>query len=435
LETEPDSTETVFLIITNNLSFSIIVAISVIIVLLILSALISASEAAFFSLSPNQKSDLQESKTKRDQLILALLNKSEQLSATILIFNTLTNISITITSSFIVFYFFYFSEYQSVIFIVQAILVTFAILLFGETLPKVYAARYCLKIAKFAVFPLNLVFILFSPISLILMKFSNIAKKKLVKNDNFSIDDLSKALDFSDTIVKEDKKILKGIATFRNYDAKAIMKPRMDVVSIDYSAKYSELIRMAVEEGFSRIPVYENSFDNIRGIIYVKDLLPNLQKNDDFIWQNLIREAFFIPETKKINILLEEFRIKKIHFAIVIDEYGGSSGIVTLEDILEEILGEIQDEMDEDEGFYSKIAENIFIFDAKTSLNDFVKITQIDEKQIGKIKGDAETLAGLILEIKNEIPKKEEEIHYNNIKFKILEVDARRIIKIKVILD
>jgi len=279
------------------------------------------------------------------------------------------------------------------------------------------------------------VFILFSPISLILMKFSNIAKKKLVKNDNFSIDDLSKALDFSDTIVKEDKKILKGIATFRNYDAKAIMKPRMDVVSIDYSAKYSELIRMAVEEGFSRIPVYENSFDNIRGIIYVKDLLPNLQKNDDFIWQNLIREAFFIPETKKINILLEEFRIKKIHFAIVIDEYGGSSGIVTLEDILEEILGEIQDEMDEDEGFYSKIAENIFIFDAKTSLNDFVKITQIDEKQIGKIKGDAETLAGLILEIKNEIPKKEEEIHYNNIKFKILEVDARRIIKIKVILD
>jgi len=435
LETEPDSIITVFLFFTNSLSLSIIAAALVIIFLLIASALISASEAAFFSLTPNQKSDLLESKTKKAKLILSLLNKPEQLAITILIFNTLSNIGIAISSSFILTATLYPINYLSIILVVLAFVVSLFILFFGEILPKNYGNRYNLKFAKTIVFPLSFLYIILTPIRKFLLNFSNVTKKKLVKKDDFSIDDLSNALDSSDTIVKEDKKILKGIATFRNYYAKAIMKPRMDVVSIDYNAKYSELIQMAIVEGFSRIPVYENSFDNIKGIIYVKDLLPYLKENDDFLWQNLIREAFFIPETKKINILLEEFRLKKIHFAIVIDEYGGSSGIVTLEDILEEILGEIQDEMDEEEGFYSKLAENIFIFDAKISLNDFVKITQIDKKLIDKIKGDAETLAGLILEIKNEIPKKEEEIYYKSIRFKILEVDARRIIKIKVILE
>lgn len=404
------------------------------IVLVLISALISGSEVAFFSLNPSSKASLLENKTRKAKTLLSLLQNPEKLLATILITNNFVNVGIIVLSTFIIDNLFNFQEYKILGFVIQVVLVTSILLLFGEILPKVYASRFSLEFSKFMANPIFVLYKILTPASKLLIKSSSITQNKLAKKDSFSIDDLSKAIDLSETIVKEDKDILKGIASFRHSDAKAIMKPRMDVTALDFNAKYSDLLKIAIEDGFSRIPVFEENFDNIKGVIYIKDLLPYLKEGDSFEWQNLIRDAFFIPETKKINVLLEEFRERKIHFAVVIDEYGGSSGIVTLEDILEEIVGEIQDETDEDEDFYTKINENTFVFEAKTSLNDFLRITNIDEKLIDPIKGDAETLAGLILELKAEIPKKEEEIKFKNINFKILEVDNRRIIKIQLII-
>jgi len=435
LETDPESTELVLLTFINSFSIGIAFALVIMLVLIILSALISGSEVAFFSLTPLQKADLNESNSKKARLILNMLSKPEKLLATVLISNNLVNVGIVVLSTFVMENLFNFENYQLLGFLIQAILVTAIILLFGEILPKVYASRFSVTFARIMVQPVYVVFNLFSPFSFLLMKFSSFNKKSSIKKENFSIDDLSKALDLSETIVKEDKHILKGIATFRHHDAKSIMKPRMDVVAFDFDSSFKELFKTAVEEGFSRIPIFHESFDNIKGIIYTKDLLAYIDEKDDFDWHFLIREAFFIPETKKINVLLEEFRSRKIHFAVVKDEYGGSSGIVTLEDVLEEILGEIQDEMDEEESFYSRINDHTFIFDAKTNLNDFIKITKIDEKRIDKVRGDAETLAGLVLEIKNEIPKKLDEFEYNHIHFKILEADTRRIVSIKITID
>jgi len=432
LETEPENTVTILLTFINSISIGVLIAIAIVIILILLSALISGSEVALFSLTPKHKAELIEHKTKNIKLLISLLHHPEKLLATILIANNLVNVGVVIISTFITNSVFNFDEYKILGFIIQVILITGILLLFGEIFPKVFAARFPLQFSKLItpfIYVLNQIF---TPISLLLIKSSSLTKNKLAKKENFSIDDLSKALDLSESIVKEDKDILKGIATFRHSDAKAVMKSRMDVVAIEYNTDYYGLLKIAVEEGYSRIPVYEDNFDNIKGIIYIKDLLPFLKKDKDFAWQKLIRDAFFIPETKKINVLLEEFRAKKIHFAIVIDEYGGKSGIVTLEDILEEIVGEIHDETDEDQSFYSKIDENTFIFDAKTSLNDFEKIAKIKEEVINLKKGDAETLAGLILELKGEMPKKEEEIVFKNMKFKILEVDNRRIISIKV---
>ena len=431
MESDPDSINTVLLAL-NNLSLSIIASGAIMLVLIIISALVSGSEVAFFSLTPANKASLLENKNKKTKTLLSLLQQPEKLLATILITNNLVNVGIIVLSTFITDNLFDFQEHKALGFAIQVFLVTAILLLFGEILPKVYASRFSLQFSKFMATPIFILFKTLSPASKLLIKSSSITKNKLAKKESFSIDDLSKAIDLSEKIVKEDKDILKGIASFRHSDAKAIMKPRMDVIALDFNAKYSELLKIAINNGFSRIPVIEENIDNIKGVVYIKDLLPHLQENDKFKWQNLIREAFFIPETKKINVLLEEFRERKIHFAVVIDEYGGSSGIVTLEDILEEIVGEIQDETDEDESFYTKINDNTFIFDAKTNLNDFIRITEIDEKIIDKVKEDAETLAGLILELKAEIPIKNEEIKLKNINFKIQEVSNRRIIKIKI---
>jgi gliding motility-associated protein GldE len=303
-------------------------------------------------------------------------------------------------------------------------------------LPRIYAHH---KAFGFALFSVNLLFFaqkLSTPLRFPLLSLTSLINKKLLPNaGNMSIDELSEALDQNKNVITEDRKILQGIVNFSNIEVSEIMKPRMDVVSIEAEYDFKKLIQIINDSGYSRIPVYTETFDNIKGIIYVKDLLPYLGKDESFKWQNLIRPGYYVPETKKIKDLLQEFLDKKIHMAIVVDEYGGTDGIVTLEDILEEIVGEITDESDEVETFYSRIDDFNYIFDGKSLLNDFFKIVQLPEELFDSIRGDADTLAGLILEIKGEIPPVNETILLKNFSFTILSVDERRIKKIRFTLD
>ena len=357
----------------------------------------------------------------------------ERLLATILVVNNFINIGIIILSAFITNSIIDFSNIPTLGFIFQIIIITFLLLLFGEILPKIYATHYALQFATNMAYPLFYLEKIFKPISSILIYSTSIVNKRFArKKQNISMDDLSKAMELPSTTITEDEKILKGIVKFRNIDVKEIMKSRLDVVAIDMQTKFSKLLPQIIESGYSRIPIYSGSFDNIRGILYIKDLLPHLNKNDTFKWQSLIRLPYFVPETKKINDLLEEFQSKKIHLAMVVDEYGGTHGIITLEDILEEIVGEIADESDEDEPTYVRLDESNYLFEGKTLLNDFYKIINTSDNIFNEIKGDADTLAGLILEIKGKIPEKDDIIRYKNFSFKIDSVDFRRIKRIRV---
>lgn len=424
--------------ITFHFSFGVIIGFIVMILLLIASAFISGSEVAFFSLTPSNINSLKEKVSRTNNLILKLLNTPERLLATILIANNFVNVGIIILSTFVTISFVDFSYSPAIRFILQVIIITFLILLFGEIIPKIYATQYAMRFASFMAYPLFFLEKVFRPISSFLIYSTKIVNKKFSQaKQNISIDDLSQALDLTSDEIKEDKKILKGIVKFGNINVKEIMKSRVDIVAIDVKTTrdFSEFLSVIIESGYSRIPVYFETFDNIKGILYIKDLLPYINKDDTFRWQSLIRAPYFVPETKKINDLLEEFQSKKIHLAIVIDEYGGTSGIVTLEDILEEIVGEINDEFDDKQVKYSKLDDKNYIFEGKTLLNDFYKIIQSDDNIFDDIKGDSDTLAGLILEIKGEIPKIYEKITYKNFIFKIESVDKRRIRRIKVTIN
>ncbi|MDH3382123.1 MAG: gliding motility-associated protein GldE [Flavobacteriaceae bacterium] len=404
-----------------------------IIILLILSALISGSEVAFFSLSPSNINKLKESNNKHDITIVKLIEKPEKLLATILIANNFINVGIVILSSFLTNYIFDFADSPVLGFIIQVVLITFLLLTFGEILPKVYATQRALSLSKFMAYPFAILLKIFNPISTLLISATNIVNKKFAnKKPNISLNDLSEALDLTSNELKEEEKILKGIVNFTNIDVKEIMVSRLYVQSINIKTEFSKLLGIIVESGFSRIPVYENSFDNIKGVLYIKDLLPYINKGNSFSWQSFIRSPYFIPETKKINDLLEDFQLRKIHMAIVIDEYGGTSGIITLEDILEEIVGEINDELDEVEKSHTQIDENNYIFEGKTQINDFYKILDIQENIFDNIKGDADTLAGLILEITGKLPKKHEVIDHKYFKFKVKSADERKIKQIYV---
>lgn len=433
MESEPFQAITFSNITVHPISMSIIIYFIIMILLLIASALISGSEVAFFSLSPKSLSKLKKSKVATDSLVLELLDKPKRLLATILIGNNFVNVGIVILSTFITLSIFDFSASPTVGFIFQVIIVTFLLLLFGEIIPKVYATKYALSFAQFMVYPILFMGKIFRPISSFLIYSTSIVNKRIErKSKNISIDDLSHALDLTSEELEDDKKILKGIVKFGNIEVKKIMKSRVDIVAVDISTEYKSLISTIIDSGYSRIPIYEENFDDIKGILYIKDLLPHLDKKDDFQWSKLIRTPYFVPETKKISDLLEEFQEKKIHLAIVIDEYGGTSGIITLEDIIEEIVGEISDEFDEDETQFSKIDANSFLFEGKTLLNDFYKIIETEDDIFDDVKGDADTLAGLILEIKGEIPKQHEVINYKNYEFKIKAADNRRIKQIIV---
>ncbi|MCU4154804.1 gliding motility-associated protein GldE [Carboxylicivirga sp. A043] len=397
-----------------------------------LSALISGSEVAYFSFEPQDMQYLKDNETKRNKLVLRHLEDKETLLATILISNNFVNVAIVILTSFIAAAIVDFGENATVKFIFEIIFITGIILFFGEILPKVYASQSPRKFAGFMAYPLLVFTKVLKPLSLILTKSTNVVNRRIAKKvRNLSMDDISHALELTVNDISEEKDILEGIVKFGNIDVSEIMTARVDVIDVEIKSNYNKVLQVIIDSGFSRIPVFEETPDNVKGILYVKDLLAHLDEEAAFEWQSLIRKAYYVPETKMINDLLEEFQSEKIHMAIVVDEYGGTMGIVTLEDVLEEIVGDISDELDDDEEFYSKMPDGTIVFEAKVLLNDFHKITNTDEELFNDVRGEAETLAGLILELEGQIPQKNDVVEYGSCLFTIVAADNRRIKKVK----
>ena len=418
-------------------SFGAIVAIVLAVLLLFASGFVSASEIAFFSLSPNDLSEIEEEEHPSDKRIMSLLKDSERLLATILISNNFVNVTIIMLCNFFFAQVVDFGGSVIVEFLVITVILTFLLLLFGEIMPKIYSAQHTLRFCRFAAPVLSVLEKVFKPLSGLLVRSTFLVNKCVSKkNYNISVDDLSQALELTDkSEISEESNILEGIIRFGGETAKEVMTSRLDMVDLDITATFSEVLDCVVENGYSRVPVYEDSQDNIKGILYIKDLLPHLKKDDTFKWQSLIRPAYFVPETKMIDDLLRDFQANKIHIAIVVDEFGGTSGIVTMEDIIEEIVGEINDEYDEEEHSYVKINDHTYVFEAKTQLSDFYKILHIDTDAFEDVEGDADTLAGLLLEIKGEFPKLHEQLEYGDFLFEVLEMDARRILTVKVVIN
>ena len=431
---------TVVIAIIKTFSFSIVLSILAIIVLLFISAFISGSEIAFFSLTPNDFNELKTGSDIRYKDVLKLLERPKLLLGTLLITINFINVGVVIISTFIVTSMFDIIQHPLMVFILQAVIITSLILLFGEILPKVYANQNSLKIAVSFAKPVQFFVKIFYPLSSLLVKSSSIIDKRLKrKKHDISISELSNVIEITsdENTPKQEKNILKGIVKFGDIDVKEIMKSRVDVIAVENTTTFKKLLAIIIDAGYSRIPVYNDSFDNVTGVLYIKDLLPHMDKTDSFDWNTLLRPAFFIPENKKINDLLKEFQDMKIHLAIVVDEYGGTSGIVTLEDIIEEIVGEINDEFDVESEMvnYTKIDDNNYLFDGKTSIQDFYKILNIEENIFDDLKGESESLAGLILELEGKIPEKNSIIKIKNFTFKIDAVDNRRIKRIKTTID
>jgi putative hemolysin len=419
----------------NPPDFKVFTGFGILIFLLLGSALMSASEVAYFSLSPADIRKIKADKSSRSRALIKLYEMPERLLSTILVGNNSINVAIVILSAFISSRLFDFSAAPVLGFITEVVIITFLILFFGEIMPKVYATKKNIPVAMFMALPLVILEKLFRPITSILLFSSSLVKHRTgPRKANLSMNDLSDALELTSDELHEEEKILKGIVKFGNISVSAVMCPRVDVTTIDVQRGFRSVIPVIIESGFSRIPVYSGSFDNVVGILYAKDVLPYTGNPDSFKWQALMRPPYFVPETKKINELLKEFQVKKIHMAVVIDEYGGTSGIITLEDILEEIVGEISDESDQEELRYRKIDENTYIFEGKVLLNDFYKILDIEGDPFEDIRGESETLAGLILEITGEIPQKDKVIRAGDYKFRIESADKRRIKEIRVAL-
>lgn len=397
-----------------------------------ISAFVSGSEIAYFGLSQAEVDNLEEDDDPQSRKACNLLENSERLLATILISNNLVNITMVVLLSFA---FNQVAKFNSPVldFLVQTVLLTFLLLLFGEIFPKLVARGKTLKWVRFAATPLTLFYKLLGPLAKMMVRSSFLVNKVVTKkNENLSTDELEKALQISDIKEGEDKEMLEGILSFGEKEVSDIMISRVDITDIEFHASWSEVLEIILKSGYSRIPVYDTSRDIIRGILYSKDLLPYLGKqSDSFRWQTLIREPYFVPENRNIDDLLEDFRTKKIHIAIVVDEYGGTQGMVTLEDVIEEIVGEIDDEYDEHTSFYKKINANTYIFDAKIPIGDFCHIVDIDEDELGDY-GEAETLAGLLLEIKGDFPTLKEILSRGSCKFQVMQLERHRITKVKV---
>jgi gliding motility-associated protein GldE len=404
-------------------------------VLLVLSAVVSGSEVAFFSLS---KSDFDENleDNPSQKLVHDLLQNPKKLLATVLIANNFINILFILTFTFVGDYFFSGITSALLKFFIEIVLVTFLILLFGEVLPKVYASRNTMKFAKSMAKPMVILNTVLSFLSIPLLKLTGIVEKKLSKKkSDFSVEVLSQALELtsSGATTKEEKKILQGIVNFGNTETTQVMCPRMDIFALSNDEKFTTVIEKIVTEGHSRIPVYHENIDNIIGVLYTKDLIPYINK-ETYDWKKIIREAFFVPENKKLDDLLKEFQEMKNHLAIVVDEYGGTSGLITLEDIIEEIVGDISDEFDHNDVSYSKIDNSTYIFEGKTTIKDFYKALQIEDGLLEENKFEAETLAGFILELTSKFPVKDQTITHHGFKFKVTALDKKRIKKIKVTL-
>ena len=413
-------------------SFSAIVAIVLAGMLLLASGFASASEIAFFSLSPSDLNDIEERNHPSDYKISSLLGNSETLLATILITNNFVNVTIIMLCNF---FFMQVFKFTSVIaeFLIMTVILTFLLLLFGEIMPKIYSAQKTLAFCRFAAPVIYVLRKIFRPVSTILVHSTAFLNKRFTrKSHNISVDELSQALELTDKAeLSDENNILEGIIRFGGETAKEVMTSRLDVVDLDIRTPFKDVMKCIVDNAYSRIPVYAGSRDNIKGVLYIKDLLPHVNKGDNFRWQSLIRPAYFVPETKMIDDLLRDFQANKIHIAIVVDEFGGTSGIVTMEDIIEEIVGEIHDEYDDEERTYDVLNDHTWVFEAKTLLTDFFKITRLDEDDFERIVGDADTLAGLLLEIKGEFPVLHEKVSYMNYEFEVLEMDNRRILKVK----
>ena len=405
-------------------------------VLLLFSALASGSEIAFFSLSPNNLNELDEDKSDTDRKILKLREDSERTLATILIANNLINVTIIMLLNYFIAHVVDFGNAVWLEFIVITVILTFLLLLFGEIMPKVYAGQHTLAFCRYTADGILFLSKVFHPLSEILIKTGLLAEKVVQKENHvLSVDDLEQALELTDKEeLKEEKNMLEGIVRFGDETAKEVMTSRQDVVDLDFRLPFPEVLKCIIENNYSRIPVYQDTIDNIRGILYIKDLLPHLSKPATFRWQSLIRPPYFVPETKKIDDLLRDFQENKVHIAIVVDEFGGTSGIITLEDILEEIVGEINDEYDEEEKNYTRINANTYIFEGKTLLSDLYKILNLDDETFEEVEGDADSLAGLLLEIKGDFPELHERIDYKNFTFEVTEIDEHRISKIKVVI-
>jgi gliding motility-associated protein GldE len=420
--------------------FSVYFSMAIVLLLLMLSALISGSETAFFSLSSSQIEDLESTNDAKSKRILQLLSKPKQLLATILIANNFVNVAIIILSAYITSILFNFSEYPILGYIFEVVIVTFILLLLGEITPKVYANQYNHQFAKQVATPLNFIHNLIKPLSRVLAFSTAIVDKRITKKGHdISKSELDEAIELTsgDISNEEEKNMLKGIVKFSDMETSEIMKARVDISAIDMEESFQKILERVVTSGFSRIPVYKGSLDDIKGVLYIKDLLPYMNEKSNYEWQLLIRPCFFVPENKKINELLQEFRNKKIHLAIVVDEYGGTSGLVTLEDILEEIVGEINDEFDEIESDidFEKIDDYTYIFEAKTPLHDFCKVLKINNGLFDDVEGDFDTLAGFVLEKHANIPKKGVVVRHSVYRFEIFSLDYKRIKKIKIHID
>ncbi len=404
-------------------------------ILLLMSGFASGSEIAFFNLSPSDLNELNPDKNEADRKIQILRDDNERTLATILITNNLVNVTIIMLCNYIFLHTIDFGKARVLEFICITVILTFLLLLFGEIMPKVYGRQNSLKYCRKAAGTIVLLRKLFWPAEWLLIRSGGLAEKVVQRENHIlSVDDLEQALELTDKEeIREEQSMLQGIIRFGDETAKEVMTSRQDIVDLDIRSSFADVLKCVVENNYSRIPIYQDNTDNIRGILYIKDLLPHLGKTA-FRWQSLIRPPYFVPETKKIDDLLRDFQENKVHIAIVVDEFGGTSGLVTLEDILEEIVGEINDEYDEEEKNYTRLNQNTYVFEGKTLLSDFIRILGIDDEEFVDVEGDADTLAGLILELKGEFPAVHEQLTYKNYLFEVLAIEERRISRIKVVI-
>lgn len=416
-------------------SVGVVLAACLAALLLVVSAFASGSEIAFFSLSPSDINEMDPERKPKDSAIQKLRDDNERTLATILVTNNFVNVTIIMLCNYVFGKVIDFGNAYWLQFLCITVLLTFLLLLFGEIMPKVFARQnplaFCRRVVNGILFARKI----FWPIETVLLK-SRVIAERLLRNDThvLSVDELEQALELTDKDeIRDEKSMLQGIIRFGDETVKEIMTSRKDVVDIDIKTPFSRVIKCIVENNYSRIPVYQDNSDNIRGVLYIKDLLLHIGKPDTFRWQSLIRPPYFVPETKKVDDLLREFQDNRVHIAIVVDEFGGTSGIVTLEDVLEEIVGEIHDEYDEDDKMYKRVNSNTYIFEGKTPLSDFVKILDVSDDEFSEIEGEADTLAGLMLEMKGDFPEVHEKFEYDNFCFEIMEVSERRIASVKVV--
>ena len=437
---DPDSLS--FLVGFAALDGLLLVKFIVLLLLLVCSALISGAEVAYFGLSQTELNEIEEEKTTKGKIVVNLLNKPKKLLATILVTNNAINIGIVLLFNDIGDTIFSNINYQlfgflSVRFLLEVLVATFLILMFGEILPKIYANRNRYEFSHFMAYPLKILDFIFTPLSGPMNSITRLMYDKLGRQkSNLSVDHLSQALELTsegDT-TKEEQKILEGIVSFGNTDTKQVMRPRIDIFALNEELKFREVLEEIRNHGYSRIPIFSENLDNVLGVLYVKDLLPYIERKT-FNWLSLIREPYFVPENKKLDDLLMEFQEKKNHLAVVVDEYGGTSGIVTLEDIIEEIVGDISDEFDDEDLIYSKLDEYNYVFDGKTTLKDFYRVVKIeDEEAFEEQKGESETIAGFVLEIAGSFPRRGEKVKFNNYEFLVESLDKKRLKQIKVTL-